>query len=37
MLDALGKDGNPLPDDQRLSRFGEFLRASSLDELPGLC
>jgi len=25
-----------LPDDMRLSRFGKFLRASSLDELPAL-
>ena len=28
--------GNPLPDDQRLTRYGKFLRASSLDELPEL-
>lgn len=31
--DALG---NLLPDSQRLTSFGKFLRASSLDELPGL-
>ena len=36
MSDSLGKDGNPLPDEERLTRFGKFLRASSLDELPGL-
>jgi lipopolysaccharide/colanic/teichoic acid biosynthesis glycosyltransferase len=36
MLDAYDKDGNPLPDDQRLTRFGAFLRATSLDELPEL-
>lgn len=36
MLDTLGKEGNPLPDEERLSKFGKFLRASSLDELPGL-
>ena len=29
--------GNLLPDEERLSRFGRFLRASSLDELPELC
>lgn len=28
--------GNPLPDEQRLTRYGKFLRASSLDELPEL-
>ena len=28
--------GRPLPDGQRLSRLGRFLRASSLDELPEL-
>lgn len=36
MLDAFDKDGNPLPDAERLTQFGSFLRASSLDELPGL-
>ena len=29
--------GNLLPDSERLTSFGKFLRASSLDELPGLC
>ena len=28
--------GNLLPDDQRLSKYGKFLRATSLDELPEL-
>ena len=28
--------GNPLPDDKRLTRFGLWLRATSLDELPEL-
>ena len=28
--------GNPLPDSQRVSRMGAFLRATSLDELPEL-
>lgn len=36
MRDALDKQGNPLPDDQRLTPFGAWLRASSLDELPEL-
>ena len=36
MLVADGPDGKPLPDAQRLTTFGRFLRASSLDELPEL-
>jgi lipopolysaccharide/colanic/teichoic acid biosynthesis glycosyltransferase len=36
MRDAFGPDGQPLPDAERLTRFGRFLRASSLDELPEL-
>lgn len=36
MLDAVDKQGNPLPDDQRMTSFGQFLRATSLDELPEL-
>jgi len=36
MLDAIGPDGSPLPDSERLTRLGQFLRSSSLDELPGL-
>ena len=34
MTDARDKDGNLLPDDQRLSKFGAMLRSTSLDELP---
>jgi len=33
---AVDNDGNPLPDSMRMTRFGSFLRSSSLDELPGL-
>ena len=29
-------NGNPLPDEVRLTKYGKFLRASSLDELPEL-
>ena len=34
MKDATDKEGNALPDSQRLTEFGKKLRASSLDELP---
>jgi len=34
MTNARDKDGNLLPDEQRLTRFGRFLRSTSLDELP---
>ena len=30
------KDGNLLPDDQRLNKYGKLLRSTSLDELPEL-
>lgn len=36
MRDALDRDGNPLPDAERLTAFGRFLRSTSLDELPEL-
>ena len=36
MTDAVGADGQLLPDKDRLTAFGRFLRSSSLDELPEL-
>lgn len=36
MTDERGADGEPLPDEQRLTPFGRWLRATSLDELPEL-
>jgi lipopolysaccharide/colanic/teichoic acid biosynthesis glycosyltransferase len=36
MTDAHGADGKPLPDADRLTPFGRFLRTTSLDELPEL-
>ncbi len=36
MTDARDKDGNLLPDTDRFTKFGDFLRNSSLDELPEL-
>lgn len=36
MTAARDSEGNLLPDDQRLTRFGRFLRSTSLDELPEL-
>ncbi len=36
MTDERNADGNLLPDELRLMRFGKFLRSSSLDELPEL-
>jgi len=36
MTDARDADGNLLPDEKRLTRFGQFLRRTSLDELPEL-
>jgi lipopolysaccharide/colanic/teichoic acid biosynthesis glycosyltransferase len=36
MLDRRNAAGRPLPDAERLTRFGSFLRSTSLDELPEL-
>ena len=36
MSNEKDKDGNLLPDDVRLNRYGKFLRATSLDEIPEL-
>ncbi len=36
MTDARGADGELLPDADRLTSFGSFLRKTSLDELPEL-
>lgn len=34
MTDARDENGNLLPDDVRLTKFGKLLRSTSLDELP---
>lgn len=36
MTDEKDEDGNLLPDEQRLTKFGKMLRSTSLDELPEL-
>jgi len=36
MTDERGENGNLLPDQQRLTKVGRFVRATSLDELPQL-
>lgn len=36
MIDARNEAGNLLPDEDRLPKFGRFLRSTSLDELPEL-
>ena len=36
MSNAKDKDGKLLPDDVRLNKYGNFLRSTSLDELPEL-
>lgn len=37
MTDKKDENGNLLPDEQRLTKFGKALRSTSLDELPELC
>lgn len=36
MLDSQSSSGQQLPDNERLTKLGRFLRSTSLDELPGL-
>ena len=36
MNEGAGPDGTPLPDSERVTQFGHFLRSTSLDELPEL-
>ncbi|WP_180042654.1 sugar transferase [Acinetobacter sp. YH16039] len=36
MKDAFDKEGNPLPDEMRITSFGEKLRSTTLDEMPQL-
>lgn len=36
MTDERNADGELLPDEERITRFGKFLRSSSLDEIPQL-
>ena len=36
MTDARDADGNLLPDEKRLTRVGQFVRSTSIDELPQL-
>ena len=36
MTDEKDEEGNLLPDSERLTKFGKFLRSTSLDELPEL-
>ena len=36
MKDAFDQNGNPLPDEERITPFGQKLRSTTLDEMPQL-
>lgn len=36
MTDEVDENGTPLPDEQRLTKIGRFVRSTSIDELPQL-
>lgn len=36
MTNERGEDGYLLPEEKRLTKFGHFIRKTSIDELPGL-
>lgn len=36
MKDAFDEYGNPLPDEKRITPFGQKLRSTTLDEMPQL-
>lgn len=36
MKDAFDQEGNPLPDEKRITPFGQKLRSTTLDEMPQL-
>lgn len=36
MNELIDSEGNLLPDSERLTPFGQFIRKTSIDELPGL-
>ena len=36
MTCEIDSEGNPLPDEKRLTKYGKFLRSTSVDELPEL-
>ena len=36
MTSEVDAEGNLLPDEQRLTKFGKFLRSTSTDEIPSV-